>query len=119
MKRIRFKIFGWYVAIAREPFKTTKRKKNRHRNRDLCRDMRLEMAENRCEICGKPIDKRCSLHHLLNVGEPNRNAVENVLVLCSACHHELEKRPHYHGIRHLESDTRYDPDQEPDYQEIK
>lgn len=118
MGRIKFKIFGWYVFISRRPMKVTDRKgKSRSRARDICRDMRLEMAGNRCEICGKPIDKRCSLHHLLNAGEPNRNAVENVLVLCSACHHELEKRPHYHGIKRLESDTRYDADQEADYQD--
>lgn len=111
----RFKFFGWNIAIGNEPMKVIRRSgKSRSRGRDICRDMRLEMADNRCEICGKPIDKRCSLHHLLNVGEPNRNAVENVMVLCSACHHELEKRPHYHGIKHLESDTRYDTDQEPD-----
>lgn len=113
----RFKIFGWYVAIGREPFRTKKRNKNRNRYRDVVKNKRLEMAKHRCEICGKPIDVSCSLHRLLNVGEPNRNAVENVLVLCSACHHELEKRPHYHGIKHLESDTRYDTDQEPDYQD--
>ncbi len=112
----RFKIFGWNVAIGNEPMKVARRSgKTRSRTRDICRDMRLEMADNRCEICGKPIDKRCSLHHLLNVGEPNRNAVENVMVLCSACHQELEKRPHYHGIKHLESDTRYDTARAPDY----
>lgn len=100
----RFKLFGWSVAIANEPMKVTKREgKSRSRCRDKCRDKRLEMAGNRCEICGKPIDMRCSLHHLLNVGEPNRNSVENVMVLCSACHQELAKRPHYHGIKHLES----------------
>lgn len=110
----RFKIFGWHVAVSREPMKAKPRDKNRNRNRNHVRNLRLEMAGNRCEICGRPIDKRCSLHHLLNVGEPNRNAVENVMVLCSACHHELEKRPHYHGIKHLESDTRYDTDQEAD-----
>lgn len=81
--------------------------KSRSRQRDLCREMRLEIADNRCEICGKPIDNRCSLHRLLRVGEPNRNAVENVMVLCIACHHELEKRPHLHGIHHLEDTTRW------------
>lgn len=115
---IRFKIFGWRIAVSREPMKVISRKgKSRSKHRDMVVAARLEIAENRCEICGKPIDKRCSLHHLLNVGEPNRNAVGNVMVLCSTCHHELEKRPHYHGIRHLESDTRYDPDQDPDYQD--
>lgn len=118
MERIKFKIFGWHVFISRRPMKVTDRKgKSRSRTRDYIKAARLEMAESRCEICGKPIDKRCSLHHLLNAGEPNRNAVENVLVLCSACHHELEKRPHYHGIKHLESNTRYGTDQEPDYQD--
>lgn len=91
------------------------RTKKNSKKRCSVKMQRLEKAENRCEICGKPIDCRCSLHHMLNVGEPDRNAVDNVIVLCSACHHELEKRPHYHGIKHLESDTRYDADQEPDY----
>lgn len=113
----RFKIFGWHVALSREPMSTKPRNKNRNRYRDEVKATRLEIAGNHCEICGKPIDKRCSLHHLLNAGDPNRNSVENVLVLCSACHHELEKRPHYHGIKHLENDTRYDTDQEPDYQD--
>lgn len=104
----RFKIFGWNVALSRDPMRVKKQEKNRNRNRVAVKFKRIELAGNRCEICGKPIDNRCSLHHLLNVGEPNRNAVENVLVLCSACHHELEKRPHYHGIKHLEDETRYD-----------
>lgn len=114
MERIKFKIFGWYVALSREPMKIRKINPDRNRKRNHVKAARLEMAGNRCEICGKPIDISCSLHRLLNAGEPNRNEVENVLVLCSACHHELEKRPHYHGIKHLESDTRYDTDQEPD-----
>lgn len=111
----KFKIFGLFVCISNFPVKVQDRRgKSRSRARDIVRNKRLEIVENRCEICGKPIDKRCSLHHLLNVGEPNRNAVENVMVLCSTCHLELEKRPHYHGIKHLESDTRYDTDQDPD-----
>lgn len=110
----RFKIFGWYVAISRKNMRMRPLNKNRNRHRNIVLKERLKMAEYRCEICGKPIDVRCSLHHLLNVGEPNRNSVENVMVLCSACHHELQKRTHYHGLMHLESDTRYDTDQEAD-----
>lgn len=109
MKRMKFKLFGWYVFISRRPMKVQDRHgKSRSERRDKCREMRLEIANNRCKICGKPIDSRCSLHHLLNVGEPDRNAVENVLVLYSHCHHELERRSHYHGIKHLDDVTRYD-----------
>lgn len=110
MRQIKFKVFGWYVCISRRPVRIKKRTENQTRLNS--RKRRLAMAGERCEICGKPIDKRCSLHRLLPVGAPGRNTVENVMVLCLDCHHKLQKRPHYHGLAHLEDTTRYD-DSEP------
>lgn len=95
--------------MSRRPMKVTDRKgKTRSRTRDAAKIARLEMACYRCEICGRMIDTSCALHHLLPPGAEGRNKAENVMVLCSSCHHELERRPHYHGIRHLEDTTRYD-----------
>lgn len=102
------------MAISRRSMNVKVRALTRSRRRIDVKNQRLEMAGYRCEVCGRPIDNRCSLHHCLPVGAPDRNTVENVMVLCSVCHHELEKRPHHHGLLHLESDTRYDPDQAPD-----
>lgn len=104
---IKFRIFGWRIVISKKPIKVMERK-TRSLTRAKCRKLRLEKAGYRCEICGKPIDVRCSLHHLLPVGAENRNSVENVMALCSGCLHELEKRPHFHGLKHLEDVTRYD-----------
>ncbi len=109
--RIKFKVFGWYVCISRRPVRIKKSTENQTRLNS--RKRRLAMAGERCEICGRPINiENAALHHRLEVGCPDRNAVENVMVLCLDCHHELQKRPHYHGLAHLEDTTRYD-DSEP------
>ncbi len=106
-ERMRFKLFGWYVFMSRRPMKVQDRRgKSRSIKRDEVKRERLARADYKCEICGNPIDVRCTLHHLLNAGMPDRNAVENVMVLCPECNHELEKHPHYHGIKHLEDEAR-------------
>lgn len=104
----RFRLFGWYIAVSKEPFKTNKRDPKRNRCRDMARNERLRLAGNKCEICGRDIDITCSVHHILPVGAENRNKVENLRVLCCHCKHELDKNPHYHGIRHMEDESRYD-----------
>lgn len=98
-------ILGWKLYITKTPLR--KRNKNRNRKRNDTLKRRLAMAGNRCEICGKPIDISCSLHHRLPKGAEGRNEVENVLVLCSACHHRMEAEPHVMGLQHLEDTTRY------------
>lgn len=102
----KFRIFGWQVCISREPVKIVRRRPSRKRSE--VRLQRLKMAGYRCEICGREIDIRCSLHHRLPVGAENRNAIENVMALCTRCHHEMEARPHVHALRHLEDNTRYE-----------
>lgn len=98
----KFKIFGFRIWISREPLKVTKRGKNKSNYRNSQRDLRLEMTGNHCEICGKPIDKSCHIHHTLPVGTPDRNQVENIRVICGECHHKLEKKPHHFGYQYME-----------------
>lgn len=107
-KRISLKLFGWHIYISRQPLRLRKKSKD---PRKPIKAERLRLAGYRCEICGIPVDSRCALHHTLPVGAPDRNAVENVTVLCSDCHHELQKRPHYLALEHLEDTTRYDDTQ--------
>lgn len=104
----KFKIFGFYICISREPFKTKPRDKRRNLYRNSQRNLRLEMSENRCEVCGRPIDKTCChLHRTLPIGAHDRNKVENIRVICGKCWHELEKKPHIHGYQHIEDNTCY------------
>lgn len=107
-KIYKFKIFGWRVWISSGSMQVRKKGSCRSLKRLDCVKRRLEIAGNRCEICGREIDIRCSLHHLLPVGAAGRNSVGNVMVMCSHCHHKVEKEPHLLAIRHLEDTTRYD-----------
>lgn len=106
--RKKFKIFGFHVWISREPMRVAPRKKNKTKYRSSQRNLRLEMTEYRCEVCGKPIDRSCHIHRTLPIGAEGRNAVENIRVLCGECWHELEKRPYIHAYQHLEDNTRYE-----------
>lgn len=108
MKRI--KLFGYNIWISREPLRVVHKDKKRNSYRNSQRNLRLEMAENRCEVCGNPIDKSCHIHRTLPAGAPDRNSVENIRVLCAECWHELEKKPHIHGYQHIEDSTRYAPE---------
>ena len=103
MKRI--KIFGFNIWISREPMRVAPRKKNKSNYRSSQRNLRLEMTGNRCEVCGREIDKSCHIHHRLPAGSSDRNKVENIRVLCGECWHELEKKPHIHGYSHLEEEA--------------
>lgn len=105
MKRI--KLFGCNIWISREPLKVVKKNRKRNSFRSSQRNLRLEMKKNCCEVCGKTIDKSCHIHRTLPVGAPDRNAVENIRVLCGECWHELEKKPHIHGYKHMEDTTKY------------
>ena len=104
----KIKLFGFNIWISREPLKIVHKDRKRNSYRSSQRNLRLEMTENRCEVCGKPIDKSCHIHRTLPVGAPDRNSVENIRVLCSECWHELERKPHIHGYQHMEDNTRYD-----------
>lgn len=105
---LKFKIFGYHIWISREPLRVAKKKNNKTDYRSSQRNLRLEMAGNRCEVCGKPIDKSCHIHRTLPCGAEGRNSVENIRVMCGECWHELEKKPHIHGYQHMEDNTRYD-----------
>lgn len=104
----KFKLLGFYICISREPFNTKPRNKRRNAYRNSQRNLRLQMVENRCEVCGKEIDKTCHIHRSLPNGAVDRNKVENIRVLCGECWHELEKKPHIHGYQHIEDNTRYE-----------
>lgn len=104
----RFKIFGLNVWISREPLRVVHKDRKRNSYRSSQRNMRLEMVNHRCEVCGKIIDKTCHIHRRLPANAPDRNAVKNIRVMCGECWHELEKKPHIHGYQHLEDNTRFE-----------
>lgn len=85
----KYKLFGFNIWISKEPIRVAPRKKNKANYRNSQRNMRHEMANNRCEVCGKPIDKTCHIHHRLPVGAPERNHVDNIRVMCGECWHEI------------------------------
>lgn len=120
MKKL--KLFGINIWISRAPIRVIRRDKNRNNYRNSQRNLRLEMADNRCEVCGKPVDKSCHIHHTLPAGTPDRNKAENMRVLCGDCWRELQKKPHIHGYQHMEDNTVYDGDRRTDitniYQDI-
>lgn len=112
-KRIKFKIFGWYVWLSREPMRVKNRSQiHRSQRPNISKRERLEAVGHRCEICGTPIDMSCRLFRHLPKGHPDRYAADNVQVMCGACFHRLEKEPHALGIKQLDRETPFD-DSEP------
>lgn len=99
----RLRLFGYNIWISREPLRVVNKDRKRNSYRSSQRNLRLEMTDNRCEVCGKPIDKSCHIHRTLPTDAPDRNKVENIRVLCGECWHELEKKPHIHGYQHMET----------------
>lgn len=106
MKRI--KLFGFHIWISREPLKVRNKDRKRNDYRNQQRNIRLEMAGHRCEVCGRPIDNTCHTHRILPLGASDRNKAENMRLMCGQCWHELERKPHIHGYQHIEDDTRYE-----------
>lgn len=84
----RFRLFGWNIYVTREALKRRDPKRNRYRN--LAKTWRLEHAGYRCELCGRDIDIRCTLYHLLPKGAPDRNHGENIRVICPTCHEHVQ-----------------------------
>ncbi len=101
----KFKIFRFNIWINKEAVRVASRKKNKTIYRNSQRNLRLEMADNKCEVCGKPIDNRCRIHRTLPEGAQGRNLAENIRVMCPECWHELEKKPHILGYQQLESNA--------------
>ncbi len=91
-----FNFFGWRIYITRH--RLHKRSAGRSKKRHLCKSERLRIADYNCEMCGAPIDIRCSLHHLLPVGAPERNTVHYCRVVCPVCSERIQ---HAGGIRHI------------------
>ena len=84
-----FCLFGWKIYITRN---SLRKRCNTSKGRRLgCKKERLRIAESRCECCGIEIDLRCSLYHLLPVGETDRNKAENTRVVCTQCHRLIQK----------------------------
>ncbi len=109
----RFKIFSYNIWISREPLRVVRKDRKRNSYRSSQRNLRLELTDNRCEVCDKTIDKTCHIHHRLPSGAPDRNSVENIRVLCGECWHELERKPHIYSYQHMEDNTQqktYDDD---------
>lgn len=104
----RIKLFGLNIWISNEPLRVVHKDRKRNSYRSSQRNLRLEKSDNRCEVCGKPIDKSCHIHHQLPTGAPERNHVDNIRVMCGECWHNLERRPHSLGYQHLEDNTRYE-----------
>ena len=87
----RFRIFGFHIYISRNRLKRRPSPELRSKTRRNAKYMRLEKAGNRCELCGIMVDNRCTLHHLLPIGDPGRNKVENVRVICSQCNEHVHR----------------------------
>lgn len=101
----RFKIMGWNVYFSRERLKKGSPSKKR---KTTLKMHRLMQADWRCELCGTRINISCALHHRLPPDHPERGDLKNVLVLCTACHHEVQAHPHDLALTALEDYTRYD-----------
>lgn len=91
-----FDFLGWRIYITRH--RLCKRTKGRSMKRHLCKCERLRIADFHCEMCGVPIDIRCTLHHLLPVGTSERNTPQYCRVVCPVCSARIQKAG---GIRHI------------------
>ncbi|MCM1141780.1 MAG: hypothetical protein NC453_24685 [Muribaculum sp.] len=91
-----FNFFGWRIYITRHCLR--KRAKGRSMKRHLCKSERLRIADYHCEMCGAPIDIRCTLHHLLPVGATDRNTAQFCRVVCPVCSERIQRAG---GIRHI------------------
>jgi hypothetical protein len=52
--------------------------------------MAFDAKSKKCESCNKKNVKRMEIHHVN--GNHNDNQIENLMVLCSSCHHIIDKR---------------------------
>lgn len=84
----RFRLFRWNIYVTRVSLKKRDPKRNRHRT--SAKVSRLQMTGYRCELCGTPVDLRCTLYHLYPKGTPERNDVENIRVICPRCHEHVQ-----------------------------
>lgn len=84
----RFRVFGWNIYITRESLR--RRDPKRSRCRTNAKVWRLEHVGYRCELCGRDIDIRCTLYHMLPKGAPERNHVANIRVICPECHQHVQ-----------------------------
>ena len=91
-----FNFLGWRIYITHN--RLQKRAVGRSKKRHLCKSERLRIAEYKCELCGAPIDIRCSLHHLLPVGAEQRNTAQYCRVVCPICSERIQRAG---GIRRL------------------
>lgn len=92
-------LFGWRIYFSRHRLKhRSPNNTTRSKKRLLCRKERLNIADNHCEMCGTDIDIRCSLHHLLPVGHPERNTAPYCRVVCPVCSDYIQQAG---GIRHI------------------
>lgn len=85
----RFRIFGWNIYITRNLLKLRDPKRNRPRTSSKA--MRLEATDYHCELCGRHINIRCTLYHLLPVGVEGRNELRNIRVICPECHDHVHR----------------------------
>ena len=54
------------------------------------RQMAFDAKPEKCELCNKKRVKRLEVHHAN--GNHNDNRIENLMILCSSCHHIIDKR---------------------------
>lgn len=85
----KFRLFKWEIYISKVPLK--RRDPERNRGRDAAKRWRLEYVGHRCELCGIPINMRCSLYRIFPMGTPGRNSGRNVRVICPKCHDHVHR----------------------------
>lgn len=83
----KFRFFGWHVAISNCPMKF-KRTTCAHQTVNFAKLMskRRQIAESRCENCGRDLTVFGRLYHTLPVGDPARNEVCNLRFYCNSCY---------------------------------
>lgn len=86
---LRIRFFRWNIYITRDALKRRDPRRNRYRTH--AKVWRLQKAGYRCELCGKDINLRCTLYHLLPKGAPDRNSGENIRVICPKCHEHVQQ----------------------------
>lgn len=83
----KWRIFGWHITISNSPVKF-KQTTCIHQSVNFHRQLseRRHIAGDKCERCGRDLTVFGRLYHLIPVGDPARNEIDNLRFICNSCY---------------------------------
>lgn len=88
----KYHVFGWHVTISNCPVKFRQKGLENHlaNHRKLLHERQV-MANCKCERCGRDLSVFARMLHLLPVGHPDRNTIDNIRCVCNSCYKAVAK----------------------------